>query len=182
MISSCQQALWSLSWYTSMGQCKKDVTPLLMQHLNCLLKHCSRTDQRKHQAFVRGIHRWPVDSPHKGSVTPKNVFNWWCHHGTVITQAEILFLPSIAHLTTSNISYVHVDKKVTLSNPIPWLEENLVCQSWLPISEHTATSNGLGGVEIITWYFKGQAPMKGNSVKQHPFQMGTILQPYSIVP
>ena len=34
----------------------------------------SGTDQRKHQssaslAFVRGIHRWPVNSPHKGPVT-----------------------------------------------------------------------------------------------------------------
>ena len=39
---------------------------------------CSSTDQRKHQssaslAFVRGIHRWPVDSPHQGAVTPKRV-------------------------------------------------------------------------------------------------------------
>ena len=36
----------------------------------------SGTYQRKHQssaslAFVRGIHRWPVNSPHKGSVTQK---------------------------------------------------------------------------------------------------------------
>ena len=36
----------------------------------------SATDQRKHQnsgslAFVRGIHRWPVNSPHKGPVTRK---------------------------------------------------------------------------------------------------------------
>ena len=36
----------------------------------------SSLDQRKHQssasqAFVRGIHRWPVNSPHKGSVTRK---------------------------------------------------------------------------------------------------------------
>ena len=35
---------------------------------------CSGADQRKHQssasfAFVRGIHGWPVNSPHKGSVT-----------------------------------------------------------------------------------------------------------------
>ena len=34
---------------------------------------CTGTDQRKHQtpallAFVRGIHRWPVNSPHKGPV------------------------------------------------------------------------------------------------------------------
>ena len=37
---------------------------------------CSSTDQSKHQgsaslAFVRGIHQWPVNSPHKGPVTRK---------------------------------------------------------------------------------------------------------------
>ena len=37
---------------------------------------CPGADERKHQssaslAFVRGIHRWPVNSPHKGPVTPK---------------------------------------------------------------------------------------------------------------
>ena len=37
---------------------------------------CSGADQRKHQssaslAFVRGIHRWSVNSPHKGPVTRK---------------------------------------------------------------------------------------------------------------
>ena len=37
---------------------------------------CSGADQRKHQSFAsltfaRGIHRWPVDSPHKGPVTRK---------------------------------------------------------------------------------------------------------------
>ena len=36
----------------------------------------SGADQRKHQsstslAFVQGIHRWPVNSPHKGPVTRK---------------------------------------------------------------------------------------------------------------
>ena len=38
----------------------------------------SGEDQRKHQssaslAFVRGIHRWPVNSPHKGPVTRKMI-------------------------------------------------------------------------------------------------------------
>ena len=37
---------------------------------------CSGADQRKHQspaslAFVRGFHRWPVNSPHKGPLTRK---------------------------------------------------------------------------------------------------------------
>ena len=38
----------------------------------------SGANQRKHQssaslAFARGIHRWPVDSPHKGPATRKNL-------------------------------------------------------------------------------------------------------------
>ena len=46
---------------------------------------CSGADQRKHQSsvsllFVRGIHRWPVDSPHKWPVTQENVSIWWRHH------------------------------------------------------------------------------------------------------
>ena len=37
---------------------------------------CSGANQRKHQspaslAFVRGIHRWPVNFPHKMTVTRK---------------------------------------------------------------------------------------------------------------
>ena len=45
----------------------------------------SGADQRKYQrsaslAFVRGIHRWPVNSPHKGPVTRKNISIWWRHH------------------------------------------------------------------------------------------------------
>ena len=37
---------------------------------------CSGADEKEHQssaslAFVRGIHRWPLDSPHKGLVTRK---------------------------------------------------------------------------------------------------------------
>ena len=42
----------------------------------------SGADQRKHQspaslAFARGIHRWPVNSPHKGPVTRK--MSSWQH-------------------------------------------------------------------------------------------------------
>ena len=50
----------------------------------------SSADQRKHQssaspAFVRGIHRWPVNSPHKGTVMRKmfpfdNVFMVIAYH------------------------------------------------------------------------------------------------------
>ena len=51
-------------------------------------------DQRKHQssaslAFVRGIHRWPVNSPRKGPVTRK-IFTFYdviMSHGYEITNA-----------------------------------------------------------------------------------------------
>ena len=47
---------------------------------------CSGADQRKHQssaslAFVRGIHRGPVNSPHKWPITRKI---WWRHHGLLV--------------------------------------------------------------------------------------------------
>ena len=46
---------------------------------------CSGADQRKHQssaslAFMRGIHRWPLNSPHEGPVTRKKVSIWLRHH------------------------------------------------------------------------------------------------------
>ena len=56
------------------------------QTQDCLLKK-SGADQRKYQssaslAFVRGIHRWPVNSPRKGPVTQKI---WWRHHDVIFT-------------------------------------------------------------------------------------------------
>ena len=55
-----------------MGAMTSQITVVLILHSTV----CSDTDQRKHQssaslAFVRGIHRWPVNSPHKGPVTRK---------------------------------------------------------------------------------------------------------------
>ena len=45
----------------------------------------SGADQRKYQsaaslAFVRGIHRQPVNSPHKCPVTRKMFSIWWRHY------------------------------------------------------------------------------------------------------
>ena len=53
-----------------------DVLMGAMMHQITSLTIVSGADQRKHQssaslAFVRGIHRWPVNSPHKGPVTRK---------------------------------------------------------------------------------------------------------------
>ena len=69
----------SPGWVNRLAGCK----PYALQRdgisncscLNRLLNH-SGIHQRKHQsswllAFVRGIHKWPVDSPHKGPVMQK---------------------------------------------------------------------------------------------------------------
>ena len=65
------------------------------------------TDQRKHQssaslAFVRGIHRRPVNSPHKWPVTRKmfpfdDVIMHWLHN----TTSHVIYLSSIRILVTS---------------------------------------------------------------------------------
>ena len=45
----------------------------------------SAADKKKHQsfasqAFVRGIHRWPVNSPTQRANNMENVPTWWRHH------------------------------------------------------------------------------------------------------
>ena len=60
-----------LLWRHNGGECVSNHQPCI-----CLLNHLFGVDQRKHQssaslAFVWGIHRGPVNSPHKGSVTRK---------------------------------------------------------------------------------------------------------------
>ena len=58
-------------------------------------------DQRKHQssallAFVRGIQRWPVNSPHKKVSNAENASIWWRHYeshdiGKFIFYRKLLF-------------------------------------------------------------------------------------------
>ena len=40
-------------------------------------------------SFVRGIHRWPVDSPHKGTSNAESVSMSWLHHVDRWTQHSI---------------------------------------------------------------------------------------------
>ena len=76
--------------------------------------------QRKHQssaslAFVRGIHRWPVDSPHKGPVTRKMfpfddvIKNWIVHvHWHPNYECYVDLLPVIlSYYSHANTQYTH---------------------------------------------------------------------------
>ena len=56
-------------------------------------------DKRKHQssaslAFVRGIHRGQVNSPHKWPVTRKKVSIWWRHHVPHIYNRGLFHYPT----------------------------------------------------------------------------------------
>ena len=62
---------WTLQW-------RHDECDGVSNHrrFGCLLNRFTGADQRKNQssaslAFVTGIHRWPVDYPHKGPITRK---------------------------------------------------------------------------------------------------------------
>ena len=60
---------------------------------------CSGADQRKYQSsaslvFVRGIHQWPMNSPHIGA---SNVSIWWRHHGTCNEHAKQCWCESSEH-------------------------------------------------------------------------------------
>ena len=62
----------SLQWRHNEGDDVSEITGVSIAYLTI----GSSADQRKYQcyaslAFVRGIHRWPVDSPYKGPVTRK---------------------------------------------------------------------------------------------------------------
>ena len=71
------------------------------QRLDCFLSRLFRRRSKKHQssaslAFVRGIHRWPVNSPHKGPVT-RNMFPFddvimWSDHSRDCTGQTVLHL------------------------------------------------------------------------------------------
>ena len=70
--------IWSLSLslITNSHTHYSDIIISNHQLHDCLLNRLFRRRSKKHQssallAFVRGIHRWPVNSPHKGPVTLK---------------------------------------------------------------------------------------------------------------
>ena len=57
-----------------MSLCPKSLCPKSTVCLAIYLgEHQTKYQNSRHWSFVKGIHRWPVDSPHKGPVTQKAV-------------------------------------------------------------------------------------------------------------
>ena len=89
---------------------------------------CSGADQRNHQssvsvAFMRGIHRWPLNSPHKGPVTRKMfpfgdvTVNCWCLRHANETPFTILAIRYFHYW--KYILYEYTDK-VLFPNAQKW--------------------------------------------------------------
>ena len=73
-----------------MGVIASQITSLTIVYSTVYLD----ADQRKHQssasvAFMWGIHRGPVNSPHKWPVTSI----WWRHHGLVLFLKDSEYIP-----------------------------------------------------------------------------------------
>ena len=91
----------------------------------------SGADQRKYQsiaslAFVRGIHRWPVNYPHKGPVTRK----MFPFDDAIISYRSWIFPPA-SHITIHNVQTALMNKVRNLGDhDIFWLWKisvNLKC-------------------------------------------------------
>ena len=120
---------------------------------------CSDADQRKHQssaslAFVRGIHRWPVNSPHKWPVTRKmgpfdDVIMYWRgskkHHvrQIVVTSGYVI----IPRLFVGKPLWFEVadSSKCTLQNSDWWLYQLtgrlLVELIWIDVHNYLRSPN-----------------------------------------
>ena len=107
--------------YVIMGAMASQITSLTTVYLTVY----SGAAQRKHSnsawlAFVRGIHRWPVNSPHKWPVT-RNMFPFddviICH---ALWLTQIIGIDTLIFGQTSPLNGIHTPK-IKVSIPIlPW--------------------------------------------------------------
>ena len=104
-----------------MSAIASQITGVRIAHLTI----CSGADQGKHQsysslAFVRIIHRWPMNSPHKGPVTRKMfpfddglygiyiyLSDGWCHESHTFLAIYALTPHRAKMLTAKYISQIH---------------------------------------------------------------------------
>ena len=80
-----RSVLWPRTYLTDSLQWRHNEGEDVSNHrrLDCLTKLCSGADQRKNQnslGVVRGIHRWPLNSPPFRTSDTENVSIWWRLH------------------------------------------------------------------------------------------------------
>ena len=86
------------------------------------IKHQSSASR----AFARGIHRWPVNSPHKGPGTWKmfpfdGVIMYWIHHKKEALSTSLAFSDPLSKCSNAHFWYFFVDSlNKLLNNPSSW--------------------------------------------------------------
>ena len=126
----------------------------------------SGTDKKNHQssaalafAFVRGIHRWPVNSPHKGPVTRK-IFPF----GDVIMSQtrlhpSLLFIPTSFCKTSPYISTTHLTRGRAVSVWRCWLQN-----VWIMLSTFEVESQCFMAAAFLNhWWAKQSTRMMTSS-------------------
>ena len=154
----------------------------------------SGEDQRKHQssaslAFVRGIHRGPVNSPHKWPVT-RNFFSiWWRRHGRRVTvqviwrwrwNLQMSFRSShefqwldlthwgrVTHICVSEQTIIGPDNGLSPGRrqAIIWTNDGIL------LIEPLGTNFGEVSIEILLFSFK-KMRLKVSSAKWRLFPLG----------
>ena len=117
---------------------------------------CSGADQRKHQssaslAFMTGIRRWPVDSPHKGPVTRK----------MIPFDDVIMKMIYITSIRESNIKHLQRDYfwSEIVNGNIAYLDiiqaSDTICHQFLRMYNSTAKRVcTFSGLLIMCYYFQ----------------------------
>ena len=110
---------------------------------------CSDTDQRKHQssaslALVRGIHRWPVSSPHKGPVTQKVSIRWRHHEECFFSGVipGILVFLKIFKMIKNLIAFASAGRQCKVLNSAQYPSMYVLC---IPNKIHTCCF-------VILWF------------------------------
>ena len=130
------------------------MTSQITSHMVVYSTIYSGTDQRRQQssaslAFVRGIHRWRVNSPHKGPVTQKNPFT------DVITRCalyQMLYFTTVIFLCRSQKPQFAMKRSATASDVTSyhneyfefWFESNPVPVAVLSGTFDVRADCGLG--------------------------------------
>ena len=143
---------------------------------------CTGAYQRKHQtsaslAFVRGIHRWPMDSPHKGPVTRKSshLMTSSCKgRGEQLSPSETShFFNSlrpcvrVTHICVSNLTIMGSDNGLSpvLRQAIIWINARIL------LIGASGTNFSEISIEIHTFPFK-KMQLKMSSGKWRPSCLG----------
>ena len=119
-------------------------------------------DQRKHQSsasltFVRGIHRWPVNSPHKGPVTRK------------MLPFDDVFMRTLAHV----MCFLHVCSRL-------WVRILLTAKHFSAGMRYICVSQypyKLGMINVLFWWWCWYHSLNKHTMGRCPHPITQLCEP-----